>query len=278
MADVGAYLTLKLARDLFRKSPEGLEPDERRRVARVAAHQRELETLILSTPEAASVTLPESSVESSLAEIRTRYESEGEYHADLQRIGLAAASLRREIERDLTVEAVLERIGSRAAKVSDTDVEIFYFMHKERFVRPETRTLRHILITINDALPGSERGAALAKIEAIRSRLLKDAKRFEEQALKHSECPTAMNGGLLGAMPKGQLYAELEPVAFALAVGQLSAVAESPLGLHILRCDAVTPQRQATLNEVRPRIHDHLADQRRKICQKSWINGLKRSA
>jgi len=278
MPEAGAYLTLKLARDLFRKSPERLEPDERRRVESVAAKQRELESLILSTPEAASVSLPDSSVESSLMEIRARYESDDDYHADLERIGLDPAMLRREVERDLTVDAVLERIGSRAARVSDTDVEIFYFMHKERFVRPETRTLRHILVTINDTLPGSERSAALAKIETVRARLVKDPKRFAEQALKHSECPTAMNGGLLGTLPRGQLYAELEPVAFALAVGQLSDVVESPIGFHVLRCDAIVPQRLAALDDVRTRIHDHLAGQRKKICQKSWINGLRREA
>lgn len=271
----GAYLTLKISRELFHKSPEGLAPEERRKVDTVARRQRELETLILGTPEAAQVMLPESSVQNSLMEIRARYGSDDEYQADLERIGLGADTLRREIERDLTVEAVLERVGSHAATVSETDVEIFYFMHKDRFTKPETRVLRHILVTINDAMPGNERDAARAKIEAIRARLLKDPGRFEEQALKHSECPTAMNGGLLGTVPRGQLYAELEPVAFALVTGELSAVAESPIGFHILRCDRIEPGHTLTLNQSRDRIRSHLGDQRRRICQKSWINGLR---
>ena len=45
-----------------------------------------------------------------------------------------------------------------------------------------------------------------------------------------------------------------------------------------LRCDAIVPQRLAALDDVRTRIHDHLAGQRKKICQKSWINGLRREA
>lgn len=271
----GAYLTLKISRELFHKSPEGLAPEERRKVDTVARRQRELETLILGTPEAVQVMLPDSSVQNSLMEIRARYSSDDEYQADLERIGLDADTLRREIERDLTVEAVLERVGSHAATVSETDVEIFYFMHKDRFTKPETRVLRHILVTINDAMPGNERDAARAKIEAIRARLLKDPGRFEEQTLKHSECPTAMNGGLLGTVPRGQLYAELEPVAFALVTGELSAVAESPIGFHLLRCDRIEPGHTLTLNQSRDRIRSHLGDQRRRICQKSWINGLR---
>lgn len=274
-ASCGAYLTLKISRELFHKSPEGLAPEERRKVDTVARRQRELETLILGTPEAANVMLPESSVQNSLMEIRARYGSDDEYQADLERIGLDADTLRCEIERDLTVEAVLERVGSHAATVSETDVEIFYFMHKERFTKPETRSLRHILITINDAMPGNERDTAREKIEAIRARLLKDPSRFEEQALKHSECPTAMNGGLLGNVAAGQLYAELEPIAFLLAVGEISPVAESPIGFHIMRCDSINAGHTLTLNQSRERIRTHLGDQRRRICQKSWINGLR---
>jgi len=218
----GIYLTLKLAAQLFAKPLEALAADELRRVRIVATRQQEIEALILSTPEAAGVMLPEASIEASLKEIRDRYGSDEDYHADLDRIGLDAASLRQAVERDMRVEALLEKVGARAAAVSDTEVEIFWFMHKERFRRAETRVLRHILVTINEQLTGNERGTARASIEAIRARLLKNPERFAEQALKHSECPTAMNGGLLGQVPRGKLYPEIDAVAFALPVGGLS--------------------------------------------------------
>jgi len=272
------YLSLKLAAQLFEKPLEALAADELRRVKNVAAKQHEIEALILQTPEAARVMLPEASIEASLKEIRGRYASEEDYHADLDRIGLDGAALRQAVLRDLRVEAVLEKVGAHAAAVSETEVEIFWFMHKERFRRVETRVLRHILVTVNDALPGSERDTARAAIEAIRARLLKNPERFAEQALKHSECPTAMHGGLLGAVPRGQLYAELEAAAFALAAGELSIVVESELGFHLLLCDAINEARTLSLAEARPTIREHLEQQRRGMCQKSWINALRRQA
>lgn len=272
------YLSLKLAARLFQKPLEALAADELRRVNAVAAKQREIEALILKTPEAASVMLPEPSILASLKEIRGRYASDEDYQADLDRIGLDAAALRQAVLRDMRVEAVLEKVGARAAAVSDTEAEIFWFMHKERFRRVETRVLRHILVTINEQLPGNERPAARARIDAIRDRLLKQSERFEEQALKHSECPTALNGGLLGAVPRGQLYAELEVAAFALAAGELSAVVESELGFHVLRCDAINAAGNLSLAEARPAILEHLGQQRRGTCQKSWINALRRQA
>lgn len=272
------YLFLKLAQELYGKSPQALEPEERKRVSTVARRQDEIERRILATIEASSVVLPDSSVEQALAQVRERYQSDDEYHADLQRSDLTHETLRTAIERDLIVEAVLEQVAGRAEPVSATEVEIFYLQHAARFKKPETRTLRHILVTINDTLPGSERAAAQEKIDAIQARLAKDIARFAEQALKHSECPTGMNGGLLGTLPRGQLYPELEAVAFELAAGQLSAAVESPLGFHLLWCEAIDPARVVPLPEAREGVLKHLTDNRRQTAQSAWVKGLFKTA
>jgi len=272
------YLFLKLARELYGKSPQTLEPAERKRVSTVARRQDEIERRILSTVEASSVVLPNSSVEQALAQVRGRYQSDDEYHADLQRADLNHETLRTAIERDLMVEGVLEQVAGRTDPVSATEVEIFYLQHAARFEKPETRTLRHILVTINDTLPGSERAAAQEKINAIRVRLAKELTRFAEQALKHSECPTGMNGGLLGTLPRGKLFPELEAVAFELTAGQLSVVVESPLGFHVLWCEAIDPGRVVPLAEAREGIHKHLTDNRRQNAQSAWVRGLFKTA
>jgi nitrogen fixation protein NifM len=274
MTQEACYLTLKLAHQLYGKSPEGLAESERRRVSRVAARQQEIERCILASPGAGSVLLPAASVEACLKDIADRYADEAGFEADLRRAGLDVEGLRAAIERDLKVEAVLEQAAAAAPAVTDTEVEIFYLQHRERFKKPETRVLRHILVTINEALAGNGREAALAKAEAIRARLEKAVGRFGEQALKHSECPTAMNGGLLGRVARGQLYPEIEAAAFALAAGELSAVVESPLGFHVLFCDGIHPETQLPLAEVSARVRDYLGQERRAAFQKSWIAGL----
>lgn len=272
--EASPYLTLKLARELYGKAPDALAPDERGQVDTVARRQQEIERRILATLEAGSVVLPAASVARALAEIRQRFADAAEYHADLERAGLTHDSLSAALERDLKVEAVLEQVGHRAPPVSETDIEIFFLQHHARFVKPETRTLRHILVTINDDLPGNARATAGEKIGRIHARLVKDARRFAEQALKHSECPTAMNGGLLGDVPRGQLYPELDAAAFALPAGGLSGVVESELGFHILLCERIEPERQVSLDETRARIRDRLETERRQSFQKAWVRQL----
>jgi peptidyl-prolyl cis-trans isomerase C len=273
-----SYLRLKLAQELFSKRPDNLDTEEQQRVEHVANRQIKIEQRILQTPEATQVVLPESSIQQAIAEIRSRYQSDDEYSADLEKSGLDHQTLLRSVARELKFDAVLDRIASQVGPVSDTDVEIFYLMHRQRFVKPENRTLQHILLTINESLAGSERESARRKIEEIRLRLLKSPSRFAEQALKHSECPTALNGGLLGTLKRDQLFPELETVAFALAPGELSGVVESPVGFHIFICDAIEASGVLPLATVNEKIRAHLLESRRQSSQKAWIAGLFRKA
>ena len=274
MRDPGSYLVLKLSQALFQKAPGLLAPKERQRVEQVASRQLEIEQRILATPEAAQIHVPEASLNAAVAEIRGRYATRAEYLADLDNAGLDESTLRVAIARDLRFEAVLERVASREAKVSDLDAEIFYFIHREKFRRPENRTLRHILVTINDDLPGSDHVSAWRHIEALRAQLESAPDRFADLALKHSECPTAMQGGLLGTLRRGQLYPELEPVAFALRLGELSEIVESPMGFHLLYCVAIEDESFVPFSVVREKIRAHLSARRQKAAQRQWIASL----
>jgi len=267
---VQAYLELKLSWELFKKSPDKLSAEERTRLGKVARRQRDIEHCILTSPEAADVVIPESTLEGRLDEIRQRYADAGELNADLARLQVSETILADAVARDLRVEAVLERVAAQADPVSEVDAEIYFRLHPKAFERPETRRLRHILITFNSP---EEKAKAAATLEQLRQTLV-TAEDFAAAALRHSQCPTAMEGGQLGMIKRGQLYAELEPAAFALAENGLSEVVESPMGLHLLRCDEVVPQVNASFAEARPRIVEHLGDKRRVEAQRAWLARL----
>jgi peptidyl-prolyl cis-trans isomerase C len=272
-----AYLELKAAQNLFGKPPTALEANEREHVRKMAAKQFSLEARVLAVPEARDAMVPPASLTAAMEEIRKRYADEADFHADLQHNGLDEAGFRDALERELLVEAILEKVGTRAAQVSDIDVEVYYHYHPDQFRRPETRRVRHILITLNDDLPDNTRPAAQSRIEAIAARLARDPKRFEEQAMKHSECPTALQGGALGDVPSGQLYPELDAALFAMSEGEISDILESPMGLHLLRCDGITPAAVLTLKEARGPIRTLLEQRRKRVCQGAWVKQLMNS-
>lgn len=278
MSEVDSYLTLKLSQELFHKPPALLEPVERQRVDSVAARQLTIEQRILSSAEAAQVVLPASSLSQALAEVRGRYSSDDEFLADIENSGLDQEGLMNAIERDLKFDAILDRVASRVVDVSETDIEIFYLMHREKFRRSENRTVRHILVTINESLKGNDRASARRKIDNVRARLLKSPHRFAELAMRYSECTTAMNGGLLGAVERGQLFPELEKSAFSLNAGELSRVVESPVGFHVIHCVAIESACEQPLSTVREKIRTHLVESRRRAAQKEWIATLFKQA
>jgi nitrogen fixation protein NifM len=273
-----AYLELKAAQNLFGKPPTALEADEREHVRKMAAKQFGLEARVLAAPEARDAMVPPASLTAAMEEIRKRYADEADFHADLQHNGLDEAGFMDALERELLVEAILEKVGTRAAQVSDIDVELYYQYHPDQFRRQESRRVRHILVTVNDDLPDNTRPVAQSRIEAIAARLAREPRRFEEQAMKHSECPTALQGGMLGDVPRGQLYPELDAALFGMKEGEISAILESPMGLHLLRCDAITPAAVLTLKEARGPIRTLLEQRRKRVCQGAWVKQLLNSA
>jgi nitrogen fixation protein NifM len=269
-----AYLALKAAHKLYGKAPSVLQTAELAHVQSLAQHQRDLEARVLVAPEARDVVVPEATLEAAMSEIRGRYAGEDDFIEDLACNGLDETSFAAAMERELKVEAILEKVGTRAAAVSEVDVELYYLCHPDQFRRPETRVVRHILLTINEDFAENTRVTAFARMLAIATRLKKEPERFEEQALKHSECPTALQGGALGDLPRGKLYSELDEVLFNLSVKGISGVVESPLGFHILRCDAITEAGVLSQELASQHIQKLLEQKRRRVCQKAWVKQL----
>jgi nitrogen fixation protein NifM len=266
-----AYLALKAAQKLYGKIPDALQPAEFERVQNMAQQQYELETRVLAAPEARDAMVPPATLQAAIQEIRGRYPNEDDFAEDLARNGLDEAGFAEALERELKVEAVLEKVGTRAAHIGDMDVELYYHYHPDQFRRPETRLARHILITVNDTIPENTHEAAQQRIADIAVRLQKDPGRFEEQALKHSECPTALDGGKLGDLPRGKLFPELDKALFELKAGEVSGVLESELGFHVLRCDAITEASVLSMAEAKPHIRKLLEQKRKRVCQQAWV-------
>jgi peptidyl-prolyl cis-trans isomerase C len=252
--------------------------DERQltRVSRQAAKSFDLESLVLGSQEAATVVVSDQRLDQAVQELRGRYPDETAFIADLAGNGLDEETLRGALHRELIFDAALQRVASRRPAVSEIHERLFYALHKDRFTQPERRTARHILIRINDEFAESWRHAARGRIDVLAEELARQPHRFPSLARQHSECPSAMDGGRLGTVPRGRLYAELDAVLFSLSEGAVSVPVESEMGFHLLRCEKIHSGRTLPFSEVQPQIHKILEESAKRNCQKSWIDELRR--
>lgn len=268
---VWRYRLWRVAEQRFGKSPEELSEAESQQAGRIAERQWQLERAALGSAEASGVVLSEDYLEQAWQAFLA--ESDGE---SLQRLldgtGMERQELRRQVALALRVEAVLAKVCADLPEVDDTELSLYYLNHPERFTQPVRYAARHILITINDDFAENTRSAAEARIQAIAKRVTAKPERFPEQALKHSECPTAMQGGLMGEIQAGTLYPELERALFALQPGQISPPVESPLGFHLLRCDAIEPAQRIPLEAAKPRLREALSERRRDTHRRRWLS------
>ncbi|HSQ08140.1 MAG TPA: nitrogen fixation protein NifM [Chromatiaceae bacterium] len=272
------YHLLRAAQERYQRNPSALDTDQGAQARRQADKTFELEDLVLGAPEARGLVISETQLDAALAEIAGRYPEPALFAEDLARNGLDEAVLRRALQRELAFDAVMARVAARAPSIGELDLRLFYELHRDRFTRPERRTVRQILITVNDDFVENRAAEALARLERLADRLVGRAQRFGVLARRHSECPSAMEDGRLGTVARGQLYPELDAALFALAEGEVSGVVGSELGFHLLWCEKIHPALSLPFNKVRDQVREVCEGRQRRNCQKVWIAQLRQSA
>ncbi len=270
---VNPYLLLNAAAQLFEKLPADLSDEEAGQAAELALKEALMQRKILESAEAAGVPVDEAELERARKEIEERFSSHDEYLEELERSGMEEETLSNALRDSLRVEKVMQKVASMVT-VSDEEITSFYGENRAKFERPELREASHILITINPQFPENRRKAAKARLKKIAGLLSEKPESFPELAMQHSECPTALEGGFLGKLPRGKLFPELDRMLFAMSEGEISHIIESPVGLHLLRCNRIHEAGIAPLEEAADTIREHLLEPRVRTAQRQWIKTL----
>ena len=148
---------------------------------------------------------------------------------------------------------------AKAAIVTDEEVKTEYELHKDdRYTQPEEVQARHILFRLEPDADEATRKSVREKADATLARL-KKGEDFAKLAKEVSEDDANKEqGGDLGKFPRGRMEESFETAAFALEKGALSDVVETRFGLHLIKVEDKTAQRQKEIDEVREEITERL--------------------
>lgn len=268
------YNLLRAALSLFKKTPAELAGDELTQAKIQALNEFKIESRVLNTSEAASVIITDQEIQQAFQEIRDRYDDDDAFISDLEKNQLDNASLLTALHRQCKVNTVLEFVARNAPDINEVEIGIYYHLHAEQFNRPERREVCHIFISINPDYPENTEEMALIRAQEIAEKLQKKPHKFADLALKHSECPTALQGGVLGTVSRGTLYPELDEVLFTLKAGQVSDAVQSEIGFHVVLCKSIQKPETLSLAKATPKIRQLMKERARRTCQRAWIASL----
>lgn len=134
-------------------------------------------------------------------------------------------------------------------KLVDAQVKAAYQANKDKYQAPEQAHVAHILIANKDEAKAKE------QIEKLRQEAASGADFAKLAKDNSSDSNSALKGGDLGLVSRGQTAPEFEAAAFALAKpGDLSPVIKTQFGYHIIKLIEKKPARTMSLEEVKPQL------------------------
>ena len=207
----------------------------------------------------------------------------------------------------MTQKVIGEEVGQHLA-ISKEEAQKFYDEHKSELEQPEFIRLSEILVApktspsitlaepaaadpasapatappaLDDAAKQAADAAALSAAEAKANDLLKqikDGADFEDVAKKHSDGPSAADGGALGMFKRGQLAKELEDKTFAMKSGDVTDVIRTKQGYVILKVVDHQMAGIPPLKEAMPKIQDALYYQKLQPALRVYLTKLREDA
>lgn len=191
-----------------------------------------------------------------IARIASQFETEDQFLEQLSREGLSLRAFKKRLRPEMDNQLLKQRlIGKKLSRISISRQEVleFYERHKDSIPdQPEAIRLAHILITFQPS--GATEDSIRQSAEKVRENARAGAD-FNMLAATYSSGPTAMTGGDLGFVSRDDVVPEFGRIAFNLSPGDISGIARTQFGYHIIKCEEIRENKahlRHILFEVKP--------------------------
>ena len=196
--------------------------------------------------------------------LRESAASEDAFHRQLVRAGYSEERFLKDKYSEALTTTVVDRELKSKVTVADDEVKKVYTDSPERWTKPESARVIHLLISTRDAVGGQElpeeaKKEKLKTIQALRERVLK-GEDFPALIKQFSEDAASRARGGEYVFARGQMVIEFEAAAFSLSPGQLSDIVTTQYGYHIIKVLEKTAATQRSFDEVSKAIREELVD------------------
>lgn len=192
-------------------------------------------------------------IETSLADVRARIAARGRSSDDRpDEPSISENDLRRQATWNLVWEKYLARY------LTEDRIATHFREHRREFDGTEI-SVSHLLLrpAAGDAPKAID--ALVDRARQILAEIVSGELSFDEAARRHSNAPSAPEGGQLGFIGRrGPMVESFSRAAFALEPGHVSQPVTTRFGVHLIRCDQVKRGKRS-LDDVRKEVEAALA-------------------
>jgi foldase protein PrsA len=220
-----------------------------------------------------SISVSDADVEKALNTIKKQYFSDTKtkkydpkkYATALKAQNTTDARVRDQLRQKLLADRITAKL-TKSITVTPAAIAAYYTKNKSQFAVPAQRHVRHILVKTK----------ALA--DKLYAQLKTSDKQFAALAKKYStDTTSAVNGGDLKMIQKGQTVPTFDAVAFKEPPNQVSAPVKSTYGYHLIEAlGPVTPASTRKLDAtLKATIKTQLTGTAKQKKISTWLNGVK---
>ena len=222
-----------------------------------------------------NIGVTDAEVEKALTAIKTQYFTDTKtkkydpkkYAAALKAQNTTDARVREQLRQKLLADKITAKL-TKSITVTPAAISAYYTKNKSQFAVPAERHVRHILVKTK------------AEADKLYNQLKTSDKNFATLAKKYSTDKTsAVNGGDLKMIQKGQTVPTFDAVAFKEPVDKVSAPVKSTYGYHLI--EALGPVTPATTRKLdatlKASIKTQLIGTAKQQKINSWLTSVKSS-
>ena len=191
-------------------------PDRRDAIYRQLLDQLVAFKLLSQEAQARKIPVAETDVDTKVGEIRKQFPTEEAFTAALAQRQMSPDALKKDIRQQLLAMKLVDTDIKPTVNVGEKEINDFYQKNPDRFQQPEAVHAAHILIRVPENADEATKKKSRADIDKAMAELKKKGADFAAVAKQYSQDGSAVNGGDLGFVARGQTVPAVRAAAFAL--------------------------------------------------------------
>ena len=293
----------KLLQEDFSKLPENQRTEENIKIlANKIVNQKIEDILLIDAAKKANIEVSKDEIQTAVNNIKSRFQTEKDFEADLKSQGLTKKEFEKEIKESLMkIKYVSNEIKNRTKEPTDEQLKNFYnnvisringldlnlSIQEEKLVSSVANSLkrkyseqvkiRQIFIKYSDNFTKEQKKEVSEKIKELKKELSLQDVNFAQLSVKYSDDQSLrQKKGDLGFVIKEDITPEVAKVVFALDVGAYNTKpVQTSNGYHFFRVEEKKAKMPIEFDDIKDSLSDLLYKQNIQIEYDKLIAELK---